>query len=168
MCAITLIGMPGAGKSTVGAMLAKELNYDFLDLDVLIKEREGKDPHRFIKEYGEEAFLQLEEALVNNLEISNFKKGLVFAPGGSIVYSAPAMEKLRNESKVFYLELPLKTIQNRLGDLIGQRGVIGLNKKGIFDLYNERTQLYRQYTHYTLNCAGCGEKEIVKGILWHL
>lgn len=168
MGAITLIGMPGAGKSTVGAMLAKELNYDFLDLDVLIKEREGKDPHAFIRDHGEEAFLQLEGALVRNLPAHYFRKGAILAPGGSIVYSASAMERLQKETKIFYLDLPLKTIQTRLGDLIEQRGIIGLNRKGIFDLYKERTQLCRQYAHHALDCSGCSEKEIVKGILWYL
>ncbi len=169
MPAITLIGMPGAGKSTVGELLAKELNCEFLDLDVLIKEKEGKSPHRFIKEHGEAAFLKLEEALVNNLDISSFKKGLVIAPGGSIVYSVPAMEKLYKETRIFYLELPLKTIQNRLGDSIELRGIVGLAKgNDLADLYRQRTELYKKYAHHTFNCVGCGEKDIAKGIIWHL
>ena len=58
---VVLIGMPGAGKSTVGVVLAKKLGYAFLDSDLVIQSREGKLLHEIISEKGVEGFWQIEE-----------------------------------------------------------------------------------------------------------
>jgi len=168
MKVITLIGMPGAGKSTIGRLLAKELGYDFLDLDVLIKEKTGRSHDLIIAEDGEERFLKLEEELVLGLNFASFARGLVFSPGGSIVYSLPAMEKLKKETTVFYLELPLQAIRDRLGEGASARGIIGFKNKGLELVFEERTPLYQSFAHHTLNCQGFSEKRILEGIRWLL
>src|SRR3989344_8595530 len=114
MNGITLIGMPGSGKSTVGKILAEKLSYQFIDLDKLILEKEGKSHDRILAEKGEQALKKTEERLTLELNIAK----TIFAPGGSIVYSYPAMEKLAKESQIFYLYLPLEEIKKRLGGKI--------------------------------------------------
>lgn len=159
---ITLIGMPGSGKSTVGKLLAKEISYNFIDLDEFIKEKSGKSHQEIIRIEGEKELLWLEELYTLGLDFTK----TVFSPGGSIVYSSPAMEKLKKETTVFYLDLPLKVIKDRLGDAIESRGIVGLKEKGLKELFEERNRIYKLFAHHTFDCVGCGEKEIVKGILW--
>lgn len=93
---ITLIGMPGAGKSTVGVVLAKVLGYRFLDSDLEIQERTGKLLHELISGLGDEGFLELENQVHAGLQVTNS----VIATGGSAVYGKEAMEHLREISTV--------------------------------------------------------------------
>lgn len=81
MSCVTLIGMPGSGKSTVGVLLAKALGYDFLDTDLLLQRREGMYLQDILERRGIEAFLDAEEAAVRSLTCQN----TVIAPGGSVV-----------------------------------------------------------------------------------
>ena len=79
---ITLIGMPAAGKSTIGVLLAKRIGYSFVDVDILIQEQEKKLLKDIIAERGLEGFLKLEEEVNAGLKVTN----AVIAPGGSVVY----------------------------------------------------------------------------------
>ena len=83
---IILIGMPGAGKSTVGVVLAKKLGYAFVDADLVIQSREGKLLHEIIAERGVEGFWQVEESVGESLEA----RRTVIATGGSAVYGPKA------------------------------------------------------------------------------
>ena len=87
---IVLIGMPGAGKSTVGVVLAKKLGYAFLDSDLVIQSREGKLLHEIIEAHGVEQFWSIEEEA--NLSINAVRT--VIATGGSVIYGGRAMEHL--------------------------------------------------------------------------
>lgn len=164
MKGITLIGMPGSGKSTVGKLLANRLNLNFVDLDLLIKEKTGKTHQEILKEKGEQDFIRLEEALTLPLNLDK----TVFSPGGSIIYSPAAMAKLMRETNIFYLNLPLEEIKKRLGENIDYRGIVGLKEKGIEGLFEERVPVYQSCAHHTLDCYGFDEKRIADGILWLL
>ena len=162
MKGITLVGMPGSGKSTVGQILAKQLGWNFVDLDILIKEKIGKTHQEILEEQGEKEFIKLEGKLTTVLNFEN----TVFSPGGSIIYSEDAIEKLRNETEIFYLNLPLQEIKKRLGEGIDYRGIVGLKEKGIEALFEERVPAYKSCAHHTLDCHGFDEKKIAEGILW--
>ena len=110
---VVLIGMPGAGKSSVGVVLAKNLGISFIDSDILIQEREGKKLHELINEYGIEGFLDIEGEV--NASIS--PKAAVIATGGSAVYREEAMQHLSKIAMIFYLRLSYENISERLGDL---------------------------------------------------
>jgi len=84
---ITLIGMPGAGKSTVGVVLAKVLGYRFLDSDLEIQEQTGKLLYELIRDYGDDGFLELENRINAGLQAEHS----VIATGGSAVYGKEAM-----------------------------------------------------------------------------
>ena len=88
---ITLIGMPGAGKSTIGVLLAKAMNYRFVDTDLVIQEQEGKLLCEIIKEEGMERFKQIENDVNANLQVERS----VIAPGGSVIYAKEAMDQIR-------------------------------------------------------------------------
>ncbi len=157
MKSITLIGMPGSGKSTIGRLLAQRLKTRFLDLDETIRDKEKKTHSQIMKESGEKELLKLEEFYTLGLDFSS----LVFSPGGSIVYSPKAMEKIKKESRVVYLELPLEEIKKRLGNEAENRGIVGLAEKGVGKLFGERTPLYKKFADFTLNCSGLGVEEII-------
>ncbi len=156
---IVLIGMPGAGKSTVGVVLAKKLGYSFVDSDLVIQERYGKLLHELIEENGVEGFWKIENDVNVSLEIH---RGVI-ATGGSAVYGAEAMEHLREIGIVVYLKLSYEEIEARLGDLKA-RGVTLQPGQTLKDLYEERTPLYEKYAHKVIECEGRMLREIVSEI----
>ena len=105
---IIFIGMPGAGKSTVGVVLAKRMGYRFVDSDLLIQEREQKLLHEIIFEQGIEGFLRIEEEVNASIAMENS----VIATGGSAVFGKKAMEHLRSIGTVVYLQLPYEEIES--------------------------------------------------------
>ncbi len=157
---IILIGMPGAGKSTVGVVLAKKLGYRFEDSDLVIQERTGKVLHDIIKEKGLEGFLQVEEAVNASLECDR----TVIATGGSVVYSAKAMEHLGQIGQIVYLKLPYDAVADRLGDL-QERGVALKKDQTLAELYDERIPLYEKYADVTVDCEGKMIREIVADLV---
>lgn len=153
---IVLIGMPGAGKSTVGVVLAKRMGLRFVDSDLVIQERYGKLLHELIEEYGVEEFWRIENEVNLSLEFS----GSVIATGGSVIYGTKAMEHLRELGTVVYLKLPYEEIEERLGDL-NARGVTVRPGQTLEELYAERIPLYEKYAHAVMECSGKSLREIV-------
>ncbi|MDO4321192.1 MAG: shikimate kinase [Lachnospiraceae bacterium] len=143
---ITLIGMPGAGKSTIGVVLAKVLGYDFIDSDLLIQKEEGKLLWEIMRDSGNEAFARIEERVNSQIQAEH----AVIATGGSVVYGPKAMEHLREISTVVYLKASCSTLEKRLGDLT-RRGVKFEPGQTLLDLYKERVPLYEKYAHITVN-----------------
>lgn len=156
---ITLIGMPGAGKSTVGVVLAKVLGYDFIDSDLLIQKAEGKLLWQIMQEKGVDGFNQIEERI--NSEIQAERS--VIATGGSVVYGQRAMEHLREIGTVVYLKVSCETLRERLGDL-RERGVVLKPGQDLQDLYEERVPLYEKYAHVTVPVDAASVQQAVEAI----
>lgn len=163
MSNVILIGMPGAGKSTVGVVLAKKLGYRFLDSDLVIQEKCGKLLHQLIEERGEAGFLMLENEI--NVKIRGDK--MVVATGGSAVYGKEAMAHFREIGRIVYLRLPYEELKERLGDL-HERGVVIKEGSTLKDLYEERILLYEKYADLTIDCSGRDIRSIVEEIAGHL
>ena len=157
---IILIGMPGAGKSTVGVALAKKLGYAFMDADLVIQAREGKLLHEIISEQGVEGFWQVEEEVNESI----LTERTVIATGGSAVYGDRAMTHYKGIGKVVYLALPLEDIRERLGDL-DERGVTLREGQDLAALYEERIPLYEKYADITINCGKMSIREVVEKIV---
>lgn len=153
---IILIGMPGAGKSTVGVVLAKRMGYGFVDSDLVIQDKYGKLLQDLIEEYGTEGFRELENKVNAGIAVQK----CVIATGGSAVYGKEAMEHFRKIGTVVYLKLPYEEIAERVGDL-NARGVSLMPGQTLLDLYRERTPLYEKYAHITVNCEGKMLRELV-------
>ena len=153
---IVLIGMPGAGKSTVGVVLAKRLGYQFLDSDLVIQEHYGKLLQELIEEYGVEGFWDVEDEINASIK----RKKTVIATGGSAVYGKNAMEHFRKMATIIYLQLPYAEIEERVGDL-QTRGVTVRPGQNLWELYQERLPLYERYADMTIDCYGKSLREIV-------
>lgn len=156
---IILIGMPGAGKSTVGVVLAKRLGYRFLDSDLVIQERHGKLLHEMIEELGIEGFWKAEEDVNASLEVNR----TVIATGGSAVYGEKAMEHFARTGTIVYLKLGYEELNERLGDL-NERGVTLKPGQDLLSLLEERTPLYEKYAGIIISCEGKSIREIVEEI----
>lgn len=156
---IVLIGMPGAGKSTVGVLLAKALSCDFLDTDVLIQAKEGRTLQEIIDEQGLSAFCRTEERHLRSLKC----RSSVIATGGSVVYSSAAMAFLRDSGIIVHLDLDLPALEKRLTNLPA-RGVVMGPGTTLRQLFAEREPLYRKYADLTIDCAGRTHEEIVGSI----
>lgn len=162
---VTLIGMPGAGKSTVGVLLAKSLLMDFTDTDLIIQRETGKSLCEIIEADGTESFLETENRIILSQDFHN----CVIATGGSAVYGKEAMDKLKEISTVVYLSLPVEELEKRIKD-IHTRGVAMKNGVTLRELFEERRSLYEKYADFTVECQGlspeeCVEKIIAKGLL---
>ena len=156
---IVLIGMPGAGKSTVGVVLAKKMGYRFIDSDLVIQDTYGKLLHELIEEHGVEGFWKIENDINAGMDVEK----AVIATGGSAIYGEEAMEHLREIGTVVYLKLSYEEIEERLGDL-SARGVTLKPGQDLKALYQERTPLYEKYAHITIECDNKMLREIVKEI----
>ncbi len=154
---VVLIGMPGAGKSTVGVVLAKRLGYSFVDSDLVIQEKYGKLLHELIEQYGVEGFWKIENEVNAGLNLHRS----VIATGGSVIYGEEAMKHLREIGTVVYLKLPYQEIEERLGDL-NARGVTLQPGQTLKDLYEERIPLYEKYATKVLDCGGKTLREVAQ------
>ncbi|TXT59636.1 MAG: Shikimate kinase [Promethearchaeota archaeon] len=154
---ITLIGMPGSGKSTIGKLLADELDFDFIDTDDYIEEKEGRNLQEIIDTNGNEKFCEIEEeAILELLPLQNS----VISPGGSVIYSKTVMNKLNQISTIIFLDLPLEVLKERL-DNKESRGIVGLDSLSLPELYQERITLYNKYSNLTIDCNGLSPDEII-------
>lgn len=153
---IILIGMPGAGKSTVGVVLAKRMGCRFLDSDLLIQEKYDALLHELIAEHGVEGFWKIEEEV--NASIRT--RRTVIATGGSVIYGPAAMAHFGEIGRIVYLKLSCDTIRDRLGDL-NERGVTMRDGQTLKDLYRERVPLYEKYADIVLDCEKKSIRDIV-------
>ncbi len=156
---VVLIGMPAAGKSTVGVVLAKRLGFRFVDSDLVIQEHTGMLLHQIMEEKGMDVFLRVE----NDVNASLCAERSVIATGGSVIYGREAMEHLKGLGTVVYLKLGLESIKERLGDF-KERGVAVREGQSLEELYTERIPYYEKYADVTVECEGKMIKDIVAEI----
>ncbi len=156
---ITLIGMPGSGKSTIGVVLAKAAGYAFIDSDLEIQSHMGMRLFEIMEQKGMDGFRQIEEEV--NLALNPTKT--IIATGGSAIYGSKAMRHFKEIGKVIYLKLPYEEISLRLGDL-NERGVAVRPEQSLKDLYDERIPLYEMYADITIGCCHKDIKEIIAQI----
>ncbi len=157
---IVLIGMPACGKSVTGVVLAKSLQMNFLDTDLLIQETAGKGLQDIINEDGMESFKQLEEEVLCDVQATH----TVIATGGSAVYYPKAMEHLKKLGRIVYIHVSVETILQRLNN-ITTRGVAMSRDQGIAELYEERKPLYEKYAEVTAESGGGSMEETVADIV---
>ena len=138
--------MPGAGKSTLGVLLAKALGYDFLDTDLLIQRQANQTLADYLRKNGHQALRQLESRIIATLDVQQ----TVIATGGSAIYGASAMQHLACLGQIVYLRCPLSVLEQRIGDM-SDRGVAAPPGQGLPEVEAERVPLYEQYANATLD-----------------
>ena len=156
---IILIGMPGSGKSTCGVLAAKALCMDFLDTDLLIQSREQMPLQTIINTKGPGYFSDAEEQAL--LSIRN--RNCVIATGGSAVYYENAMEFLKQDGMVVYLQISLEEMRSRIRN-ITTRGILLRDGETLEDMYHIRESLYRQYADITIECDHQTVEQVVEEI----
>ena len=175
---LILIGMPGAGKSTVGVVLAKQQGYHFVDSDLVIQEQTGLLLHEIIEQQGDDGFRQVENRINAELAVKHSViatggsahlqlENTVISPGGSVIYGREAMQHLKKIGVVIYLKLSCESIAARLGDL-RKRGITLREGQTLQQLYDERVPLYERYADITVNCENKSIREIVAEIVARL
>lgn len=157
---LVLIGMPGAGKSTIGVLLAKRLGFDFLDTDILIQNQEGKTLQEIVDSQGSVRFRQIEEQVLSGLRA----RRSVIATGGSAVYSTKAMLNLGVNGSIVYLDCPLPVVEQRVNNH-DTRGLAREPGQTLEDLFRERVPLYRKYADITINIHDEQPEQVVEQVI---
>ena len=139
--------MPGSGKSTIGVLLAKALGLGFLDVDLIIQEREGALLQEILDQRGTAAFLEIEEQAVLSLNC----RRTVVAPGGSAMCREGAALHLSRLGPVVYLNVPLEELTRRIQNL-SRRGIAMEPGQTLADVLSFRDPLYRKYADLIVDC----------------
>ncbi len=158
---ISLIGMPGSGKSTVGVLLAKAVAYDFLDTDLLIQKKEGKHLQDLVDSLGVQGFLDVEESAISSLSC----RETVISPGGSVVCREKMIAHLKTLGPVIYLHVPFDELQRRIENL-STRGIAMEKEQTLLEVLQERAPLYEKYADATLIVkSGQSPEELVRHLV---
>jgi shikimate kinase len=145
---ISLIGMPGAGKTTAGRLLATHLSHQFIDTDDLICRQTGRQLQDIVDNEGAMMLREIEEQVILTLDVQKS----VIATGGSAVYSSAAMQHLATLSHIVYLYVPYDIIETRINNL-DTRGLARQPDQSLYDLYIERAALYERYEEFTVDAT---------------
>jgi shikimate kinase len=157
---IVLIGMPGAGKSTVGIILARIMAKDFIDTDVLIQLSESRPLQDIVDNEGHMALRKIEEDVILKLGCRDH----IIATGGSAVYSKAAMDHLGRIGDIVFLDADLPALDARVRDF-DTRGLAKRADQTFADLFRERRPLYKKYARITVECSGHTQEEVCAMII---
>lgn len=157
---IMLIGMPGAGKSTIGILLAKHASKNFIDTDVLIQVNHGEGLQQIVDRDGYQALRKIEEEVLLSMKCVNF----IIATGGSAVYSEKAMAKLKENAITVFLDVPLEELKKRVNNY-ETRGITKRPDQSFEDLFQERLRLYNKYADFSIPCSQLNQDEVVDLIM---
>ncbi len=157
---ISLIGMPGAGKSTVGRALADLTGMRFFDSDREIERREGATLQEIVDRRGYLALWALDERILLEAPLED----AVVSTGGSAVYSEAAMARLAAAGPVLYLQVDLETLRRRIA-ANPPRGLAARPGHDLAAVYAERLPLYRRHATATVNAASGPPREVAARLL---
>jgi shikimate kinase len=157
---ISLIGMPGAGKSTVGVILAKISGLRFRDTDLDIQVHSRATLQEILDHQGHARLREIEEQVLLDIPLAQS----IISTGGSVVYSASAMARLSAAGPVVYIEASLQTLQQRIA-AAPLRGIASSPDQNFAQVFNERTPLYQHYAQYTVSSDSGSADEIAASIL---
>lgn len=157
---ISLIGMPGAGKSTVGRYLARQLDWALVDTDHLIEANYGTTLQNITDAMTKDAFLDVEGGVVGSLQTCH----CILATGGSVVYRDRAMQHLLSLGPVIFLEVSLPLLLERVARN-PNRGLAIAPGQTLEDLYAERLQLYKRYATHTITADKLSPSQCCEAII---
>ena len=160
---VVLIGMPGAGKSTLGVLLAKAIGYDFIDTDLVIQRKAGMRLGSYLASRGYQALRQLEAEVICALDHAD----TVIATGGSAVYSQAAMQHLRANGRVVYLQCALEVLDQRIASM-DERGIAAPSGQTLADVQAERIPIYEQFAEITVGVGSENMDSTLGKIIRHL
>ena len=138
---ISLIGMAGAGKTSVGKELARTLGFSFIDSDALIEKQHGKSLQNILNDEGYIKLREIENIALKSIQFNE----TILSTGGSAVYSDEAMEHIQQNSKVIFLEVPFSQILERVPSFL-DRGFAKAPNQSVENAFGERQELYKKYS----------------------
>lgn len=159
---IILTGMMGAGKSTVGSVLAKKLKLGFIDLDNLIEKTQKLTIPEIFRVFGEEKFREMECDVICGIEPG---KSLVISTGGGIVESKKNIEKLREIGRTYYLSAPYDVLYERIKDDTKRPLLMTKDPKATLKEILARRKAKYECADFKIDTVGKGAKAIVEEII---
>jgi shikimate kinase len=163
---ISLVGMPGCGKSTVGRHLARQLSLRFVDSDSEIEKRIGMPIRDFFASHGEPAFRDIEQDVVDDLAS---EAGIVLATGGGAVLRPSSRDALHSRTHVFYLRNSPEELHRRLRhDVHRPLLQVADPLQRLRELYRERDPLYRRTAHFVIEAARPSVPALIGMVLMQL
>ena len=157
---IVLIGMPGAGKTTIAPLLAEKLGWSLIDTDDNIETAACKSCQEIVNQHGYLYFRNIEEKELISINLENH----VIATGGSAVYSSAGMSHLKSRSMVIFMQISFEGLLDRQLD-IKNRGIASKTGQTFHETYLERQSLYQKYADCTVECSGKSREQVLNEIL---
>lgn len=165
---VSLVGLPGGGKSTVGRQLAKRLGARFLDSDAVLEDRIGMSIRQFFDQYGEAAFRDQEEAILDELTREPTAP-LVLATGGGALLRPVNRERLRQRTTVIYLRSTPEELYRRLKhDTHRPLLQVADPLAKLRELHEDRHPLYERVAHYCVDTGRPSVATLVNMIMMQL
>lgn len=153
---ISLIGMPSAGKTTISEHLAKAIQYNSIDLDHMVEEKENRSLISVLEDKGGQYFLDMEYGFLKDLRES---ETVVISTAGSIIYHEGAMEWLARNTTIVFIDTDLEVIKDRLSKT--PKAIVGLKEKGLDTLWEERLPVYRRWADVEVETQGKSIEQVV-------
>lgn len=157
---IILVGMPGAGKSTIGVLLAKKIAFDFIDSDISIQHKTGETLQETMDRDGYLRLREIEEEVLCEMDVDN----AVISTGGSAVYGEKAMEHLKNDGIVVFIEASLQELKRRVHNY-EERGIARRPDQSFQNLFDERALLYKKYCDIKVHSVKGNQDNMVDEIV---
>jgi len=160
---ISLIGMPGAGKSTVGVLLAKLAGLAFRDTDLDIQVHAQATLHDILQRDGYRQLRQLEQQVLMQIPLDH----CVISTGGSVVYSKAAMGRLADAGPIVYLKTKFEILAQRVA-ATPHRGIASGPGETFADIYAERIPLYERFSDVSIDTAAASAQQVAARVLHEL
>ena len=159
---LTLTGMMGVGKSTIGKILAKKLNYKFVDVDKLIEDKEGSTINFIFKNKSESYFRKIE----NDITLAELKKyNSVISMGGGAFLNSSIRKSAKKLSTSFWLDVPINALIKRLKKNTKRPLLLKKNAhEEVKKIYFDRKKIYNE-ADYRIKCDALKSEEIVRRII---
>lgn len=162
---ISLVGLPGSGKSTVGRQLARRLQLRFSDSDHVIEQRIGCPIREYFEREGETAFRDIEEQVIDELT----QQSGVLSTGGGAVLRDANRQRLHTRGKVVYLKSTPEELMRRLRhDTQRPLLQVGDPLQRLRELYAARDPLYRETAHFVIDTGRPSVATLVNMIVMQL
>ncbi len=157
---ISFIGMPSSGKTTIARELALKLGFRFMDLDHMVEEKEGDSLISILEAKGGPYFLNIEYSFLKELTPD---ERVVISTAGSIIYHKEALEWLKNNTFVIYIDTSIDVIERRLAEK--PKAVVGLKEKGLVKLAQERIPVYQSSAQLIISTKDKDLERVVAEII---
>ena len=150
---ISLVGMAGAGKSSIGKKLADHLGFSFIDSDLVIETEYQESLQQVLDRFGKDNFLKIEEKALMSIEFDN----TILATGGSAIFSELAIDYIRSRSSIIFIEAPYNKIVERVSNF-SERGFLKSSDQTIQEAFVERQSLYKHFADFEVENDASQEK----------